>query len=173
MTELYRPFLALVPEGGQILDAGCGSGRDARAFLLRGYRVTAFDASPALVRMASEYLGQPVLQSTFEEMAWRDEFDGIWASATLLHCPGHALASIVDRFIASLRPGGVWYMSFKKGDSERVDEDGRFFCDYTLESLQQLIDRFPAIETVELFEEPSIASGGPHDWVVAIVRRAV
>ena|SRR5205807_552927 len=56
LGSLYEPFLALVPEGGLILDAGCGSGRDSRAFLERGYRVRAFDASPELYA-SGEYRG--------------------------------------------------------------------------------------------------------------------
>jgi SAM-dependent methyltransferase len=46
MTLLYRRFLPLLPEAAHVLDAGCGSGRDALAFARRGHRVTAFDASP-------------------------------------------------------------------------------------------------------------------------------
>ncbi|WP_242475371.1 hypothetical protein [Thiohalocapsa halophila] len=32
MTPLYWRFLLLLPEAAQVLDAGCGSGRDALAF---------------------------------------------------------------------------------------------------------------------------------------------
>lgn len=53
MGPLYEPFLALVRSGGRVLDAGCGSGRDACAFSRRGFAVTAFHASPELARLAS------------------------------------------------------------------------------------------------------------------------
>jgi ubiquinone/menaquinone biosynthesis C-methylase UbiE len=33
LTPLYARFLEQLPAGGSILDAGCGSGRDTRAFL--------------------------------------------------------------------------------------------------------------------------------------------
>jgi SAM-dependent methyltransferase len=46
IEHLYEPFLALVPQGGRILDAGCGSGRDAAEFARRGYEVVAFDDQP-------------------------------------------------------------------------------------------------------------------------------
>lgn len=48
MTALHERFLSHIPPGGYVLDAGCGSGRDAKAFLVSGYRVAAFDASPRL-----------------------------------------------------------------------------------------------------------------------------
>src|SRR6516164_3275264 len=60
MEWFYEPFLALVPAGGHILDVGCGSGRDTLAFLGRGFRVTAIDASAVMARLASERLGQAV-----------------------------------------------------------------------------------------------------------------
>ncbi len=47
MSVLYARFLESIPAGGYILDAGCGSGRDSKAFASSGYRVAAFDASPA------------------------------------------------------------------------------------------------------------------------------
>ena len=50
MSDLHRRFLQGIPEGGLILDAGCGSGRDSKAFLGSQYRVRAFDASPELAR---------------------------------------------------------------------------------------------------------------------------
>ena len=53
MSSLYAPFLEYVPKGGAILDAGCGSGRDAKAFLDLGYTVTAFDASKTMADLAS------------------------------------------------------------------------------------------------------------------------
>ncbi|SFL04837.1 class I SAM-dependent methyltransferase [Azotobacter beijerinckii] len=79
MGELHRRFLDAIPAGGHLLDAGCGSGRDAKAFLARGYRVTAFDASPALAGLASEHLGQSVAVRRFAEVEETALYDGIWA----------------------------------------------------------------------------------------------
>ncbi len=44
MSALYDQFLPHVPAGGLILDAGCGSGRDAKRFAEMGFRVEAIDA---------------------------------------------------------------------------------------------------------------------------------
>lgn len=85
MYLLHDRFLALVPKGGFVLDAGCGSGRDARAFKQRGYRVAAFDASPELAALASEYIGHYVAVRTFADVDEVGLYDGIWACASLLH----------------------------------------------------------------------------------------
>jgi len=51
MAPLHQRFLARLPVGAHILDAGCGSGRDSKVFLQLGYRVTAFDASAKLAAL--------------------------------------------------------------------------------------------------------------------------
>ena len=70
-----------------ILDAGCGSGRDAKAFLDAGYQVTAMDASTKMCEEAEKRLNKQVLCLSFEELIFEREFDGIWACASLLHVP--------------------------------------------------------------------------------------
>ena len=54
---LYDHFIKYVPNGSKILDLGCGSGRDVKAFLDMGYDVDAIDGSEELARLASEYTG--------------------------------------------------------------------------------------------------------------------
>lgn len=138
MTLLYERFLPLVPEGGSILDAGCGSGRDAAVFQGRGYEVTAFDASPSLCKLASAYLGKAVSCMRFEEIAWEGAFDAVWACASLLHVPKSELPSVAGKLIKALKPGGVLYWSFKLGDRER-QQDGRQFTDMNADGVRALI----------------------------------
>ncbi|PFG56331.1 methyltransferase family protein [Vibrio sp. ES.051] len=65
MESIYREFLPLVKNGGVILDAGCGSGRDSKAFKELGFQVHAIDASPVLAELAEELIEQPVQVTTF------------------------------------------------------------------------------------------------------------
>jgi len=132
MSALYERFLGRVEAGRRILDAGCGVGRDVLAFAEQGYSVVAFDASAEMVRLASERAAgrAEVLQMRFDDAAWREEFDGVWACASLLHVPATDLPPVIRRLRAALRPGGVIYMSFKHGSGERV-VGGRRFTDYT------------------------------------------
>src|SRR5579864_7240756 len=82
LSAFYAHFLAVLPPEAHILDAGCGSGRDAKIFLDRGYRVTAIDASSELAQLAAEYTKQPCEVLRFQEMEFREEFDGVWACAS-------------------------------------------------------------------------------------------
>lgn len=87
LRPLYARFLPHVRPGGLILDAGCGSGRDALAFRQAGFRVEAFDASPQMARQAALLLEQDVPVLCFEDVAWQDRFDGIWACAACCMWP--------------------------------------------------------------------------------------
>ena len=89
LSELYARFIKRMEPRGRVLDVGCGVGRDALAFAKRGYSVVAFDGSAEMVRLARERIAglAEVLQMRFDEMPWREEFDGVWACASLLHVP--------------------------------------------------------------------------------------
>ena len=145
MGALYTPFLDRLTEGAHILDAGCGSGRDTKHFLSLDYQVTAFDASAELVRLATAHTRQPISQMTFQEMSYAATFDGIWACASLLHVPDKDWIDVVGRFCRALKPGGVWYFSFKYGDTAR-SKDGRFFRDHTENSLKDSLTGTPGLE---------------------------
>jgi 2-polyprenyl-3-methyl-5-hydroxy-6-metoxy-1,4-benzoquinol methylase len=68
MHEARQCFLQRLAPGASILDFGCGSGRDTKAFLELGYRVDAVDGSSELCRMASEYSGISVKQMLFQDL---------------------------------------------------------------------------------------------------------
>jgi 2-polyprenyl-3-methyl-5-hydroxy-6-metoxy-1,4-benzoquinol methylase len=138
VQELRSKFLAKVRVGGEILDAGCGSGRDAVAFHNAGYRVTAFDASPEMCRLAHQYTQLPILQMTFRDLTSHSAFDGIWACASLLHVPRSELNDVLRSLVAALRPHGALYVSFKHGTADRVI-GGRHFTDMTEAELRRLL----------------------------------
>ena len=138
LAELYGPFLACVAPGGHILDAGCGSGRDALAFREAGYQVSAFDASSRIVQLASVRLGQAVQLATFQTLEHEEAFDGIWACASLLHVPRVEMPDVLSRLRQALRPGAVLYASFKSGTEEGWEGE-RFFNRYTEDHLRSII----------------------------------
>lgn len=121
-----------------ILDAGCGSGRDAKAFLDAGYQVTAMDASIKMCEEAEKQLNGQVLCLRFEELIFKQAFDGIWACASLLHVSYKEIDDVLKRLWNALKENGVLYASFKYGDGERVVK-GRDFYDYKEVTLKNLM----------------------------------
>jgi SAM-dependent methyltransferase len=171
MDPLYARFLAQVPSGGHILDAGCGSGRDALAFRRLGYAVTAFEASPALARLASEHCGFPVEVRRFQEIDWEDRFDGIWACASLLHVPMAELPEVLARLGRALKSDGVLYASFKYGVGEQ-EHGGRRFTDLDEEGLAALVETVPALAVVETWVTGDRREGREGErWLNAVAAR--
>jgi SAM-dependent methyltransferase len=171
MAPLYTRFLAHLPQGGQILDAGCGSGRDALALRRLGYAVTAFEASPTLARLASDYCGLPVEVRRFQEVEWEDRFDGIWACASLLHVPLAELPEVLRRLGRALKSDGVLYASFKYGAGER-EHGGRRFTDLDEKRLAVLVETVPVLEVLETWVTGDRREGREGErWLNAVVAR--
>ena len=139
MSVVRARFLSYVPAGGRILDAGCGSGRDSKVFMEAGYDVVSFDASEEMCKRASEYIGREVKNMRFEEMSFANEFDGIWACASLLHVAFEKLPEIVKKLHEALRTNGAVYASFKYGEGTKIRGD-RVFSDFTEESIIPLFE---------------------------------
>jgi len=170
MAPLYERFLPLLP-GRRILDAGCGSGRDALAFLKAGFEVEAFDASPELAKMASELSGLKVEAATFHSFRSEHLFDGIWACASLLHVPAADLSTVIERLASMLQPGGIFYMSFKWGRAERVN-GGRLFVDLDEEGLDDLLENIPELVRRELWQTRDLRPGRDGEfWLNAIMEK--
>ena len=140
MTNTYKPFLKLVPKDGKILDLGCGSGRDSMNFMKLGYEVTSVDGAKKLAKRASVLLGKEVIVSTFEELELKEKFHGIWACASLLHIKREDLKTVLNNLYNNLDDNGVFYMSFKYGEKEYVDDKNRYFNCFTDESIISFIN---------------------------------
>lgn len=149
MSQQLKDFIKLLPVGGHILDAGCGSGRDSLALRQKGFIVEAFDASEEMCRRASDLLRQQVRLCRFEDLDYTDQFDGIWACASLLHITMEAMQNVIDHLHKSLKAEGVFYASFKKGIGERYCGERRF-TDANEAYLKSILkDRFDIIEIRE------------------------
>lgn len=171
MSCLYAPFLDLLPAGGRILDAGCGSGRDALAFHRSGYQVTAFDGSVEMARVARKGTGLPVAVLTFDMVEYGPEFDGVWACASLLHVPRGGVPDVLSRLVRALKPGGVLYVSFKDGESQG-ERGGRWFTDYTADGLRAELSAVAGLEDVRVWVTADVRPGrGLETWVNALARR--
>ena len=140
MTNTYKAFLKLLPKGGKILDLGCGSGRDSMNFMKLGYEVIAVDGAKKLAKKASVLLGNEVIVSTFEELELKEKFHGIWACASLLHIKREDLKIVLNNLYNNLDDKGVFYMSFKYGEKEYVDDKNRYFNCFTDESIISFIN---------------------------------
>jgi 2-polyprenyl-3-methyl-5-hydroxy-6-metoxy-1,4-benzoquinol methylase len=180
LSELYARFLPLVPllpPQGQILDFGCGSGRDSLAFARAGFAVLGLDPCAAFVahlRQDSEQHGlterlQARLGSV-EALAADERFDGIWACASLLHLPKAELPAVLARLAGALKPGGVLYASFKHGRFAG-ERNGRYFTDLEPEAAQALIAATPGLVLREIWQTEDLRPERVESWVNVLAQR--
>ena len=137
-------FLSKVKPGGHILDFGCGSGRDTEYFRSKGFTVEAADGSEEFCRLASEYLKQEVRCMEFSELCAEDAYDGIFASASVMHLEYEKLLEVFPKMIRALKDNGILYVSFKYGT-----QDGylgkRYYTYMTEERFADMISLFPQL----------------------------
>ena len=145
MTPNYKDFLNKVKKQGHILDAGCGSGRDTYMFKKYGYKVTAIDASSEMCKLASNYLKEKVTCLKFQDIDYINEFDGIWASSSLLHVNSKELPIVLNKLKTALKENGILYASFKYGNFEGTRNE-RYFTDLNEESAKELFSDFELIK---------------------------
>jgi SAM-dependent methyltransferase len=122
-----RGFLALLPAGSSILELGCGPGNHSAEMLAAGFAVRVTDGSPEMAEIASRRLGHPVETMLFHELDAQAAYDGVWASACLLHVPRDELTGILSSIHRAVKPEGVFYASFKIGDDGGRDKLGRYY----------------------------------------------
>lgn len=146
MSDIYKKFEAYLEQGDRILDLGCGSGRDSRYFLSEGYAVVALDPSIKMCEATAQLTSLKPLNISAQEINFENEFNGIWACASLLHVPKSVLPCIIYKIRKSLKKDGVFYSSWKLGDCERVDE-GKYSVYYNQESILNILNEY--MTTVE------------------------
>lgn len=170
-TEIQDIFLEHIPVGGKILDFGCGSGRDTKYFLSKGYDVDATDGSEELCKIASEYTGIQVKQMLFEELDEVEKYDGVWACASILHVEKKQLPDIMKKIVIATKKGGVVYTSFKYGDFEGV-RNGRFFTYLTEERFGELLRNIPELVIKKLWISADVrAERGEERWLNIVLRK--
>ena len=173
LGELQDRFTRLLPVGGLILDFGCGSGRDTKYFLEKGFRVDATDGSERLCEIASELTGITVQQMLFSELDEHEKYDGIWACASILHLPKDELKNTMGKMTRAVKGGGYIYTSFKYGAFEGYRNE-RYFTDFTEETFHAFVGDITGIEIVEEWLSGDARPGrSDEQWLNIIMKKTV
>ncbi len=170
-SDVQEKFLSCLNPGAFILDFGCGSGRDTKCFLDRGFRVDALDGSKRLCEMARALTGIEVQNKLFSELDAVEKYDGIWACSSILHLPSVELRDVLIKMQRALKHGGYIYTSFKYGEYEG-ERNGRFFHDFTQESFRAFIEDLAEIQIVKEWISSDVRPGrGEERWLNLILKK--
>lgn len=164
-------FLSYLNEGNSILDLGCGSGRDTKYFLSKGYKVDATDGSMEICKVASDYTGINVKCLLFNELDEIDKYDGIWACASILHLDRDDLIDVFHRIARALKDNGILYTSFKYSEFEGM-RNGRYFTDFTIESFNEFQTNIPEFIIEKKWITSDVRIGREDEkWLNLIMRK--
>lgn len=149
MTEIYRKVRAYVPNGGTVLDAGCGVGRDTQYFIRHGFKVSSFDASAKMVELCNQYPFAFCEQKSFADIDYPPTFDLVWACASLLHLNQAEFENAISNLVKTLAPDSCIYFSLKKqiDDRKTIDRDFYIYSDEYLTEL--LVNKHKLVELVK------------------------
>ena len=121
VSQNIAAFLGALPKGKQldILDFGCGPGRDLNVFKQMGHRPTGLDGSKEFCKMTQKLSKFPILHQKFLHLELEDNsFDGVFANASLFHVPSLELSRVLKEIHSALRKGGILFSSNPRGSTE-------------------------------------------------------
>jgi SAM-dependent methyltransferase len=176
--DLRNRFLKNVPDGGTILDLGCGSGRDTKAFLDAGCWVSAIDGSAEICREASVFTGIDVRCLDFFDIPDNESYDGIWACASVLHVEKSRIPDLIRKLYKNLNRNGVIYLSFKYGEHNGI-RDGRHFTDLNETEFRKLMEEVYCedigrddFQIIDEWQSEDVRRGKNVQWLNEILKKS-
>lgn len=166
-------FLNKLPSNAYILDFGCGSGRDTKYFLTKGYNVDAIDGSMELCKLASAYIGINVKHMYFQDLSVKNKYDAIWACASILHLSEDDLKIVFQKMLAALKPNGFIYTSFKYGRFSGVRNE-RYFTNMDEDLFLKFSRAYTDLKIEELWVTADVRPGRRDEkWLNLILRKKI
>ncbi len=153
-----------------ILDCGCGPGRDLITFKKLGHHPIGLDGSAAFCEMAQHVSGCPVLHQSFLNLNLAPaSFDGIFANASLFHVPSQELAGVLAKLHAALREGGILFTSNPRGSEEGWQGDR--YGNYMEFEQSQTVLQQAGFEVLHHYYRPQGQPRHMQPWLAMVCKR--
>jgi SAM-dependent methyltransferase len=156
----------------EVLDFGCGPGRDLRTFAELGHVATGLEGAAAFVAMARAHSGCDVLQQDFLHLDLpRHRFDGIYANASLFHVPTSELPRVLSELHAALKPRGVLFASNPHGDDVEGWNRGRYGAYHAPATWSRFVTN-AGFELIDEYFRPAGLPRADQPWLATVWRKS-
>jgi SAM-dependent methyltransferase len=154
-----------------LLDFGCGPGRDLHTFKAMGHRAVGLEGSPRLAAMARTHSGCEVLEQSFLQLDLsNNHYDGVFANAVLFHIPSQELPRVLRQLHGSLKPGGVLFSSNPRGDGQEGWNGDRWGAFHSWPGWQAHL-RVAGFEELAHFYRPAGVPIEQQPWLASVWRK--
>ena len=159
------------PPPFDLLDFGCGPGRDLNTFQALGHRAIGLEGAPSVAAMARAHSGCDVLVQSFLNLELPPEsFDGVYANAVLFHVPSQVLPTVLRQLHACLRPGGVLFSSNPRGDGQEGWNGERYGAFHDWPTWRALVTA-AGFDELDHFYRPPGLPRAQQPWLASVWRR--
>lgn len=173
VSQNIEALLRHLGPGGpfDILDFGCGPGRDLQTFRRLGHRPVGLDGTARFVEMARADAGCEVWQQNFLALELPAErFDGVFANASLFHVPLQELPRVLGQLHATLRPGGVLFSSNPRGQNEEGWNGQRYGAWHDYARWRELLEAAGFL-ALEHYYRPAGLPREQQPWLASVWRK--
>jgi SAM-dependent methyltransferase len=154
-----------------LLDFGCGPGRDLHTFKTMGHRVVGLEGAPSVAALARAHSGCEVLEQSFLHLELPPlRYDGVFANAVLFHVPCQALPHVLQQLHACLRPGGVLFSSNPRGDGQEGWNGERYGAFHDWSTWRALVTA-AGFDELEHFYRPPGLPMAQQPWLASVWRK--
>jgi SAM-dependent methyltransferase len=155
----------------ELLDFGCGPGRDLTTFTTLGHHATGLEGSAELARMARSASGCPVLEQNFLALDLpAAHFDGVYANAALFHVPHQELPRVLRELHAALKSRGVLFSSNPRGDGREEWYGERYGAFHDWASWRAYVTAAGFAELTHYYRPPGLPRE-QQPWLASVWRK--
>ncbi len=157
----------------ELLDFGCGPGRDLMSLRALGHRVTGLEGSAQLAALARANSGCEVLEQNFLDLDLPSgHFDGVFANAVLFHIPSQALPRVLSQLHFALKPGGVLFCSNPHGDGQEGWNGDRYGAFHDWPSWRNYVTAAGFVALTHYYRPPGLPRE-QQPWLASVWRKVV
>lgn len=170
IEDFRKKFISLLPKNAKIIDIGCGSGRDVKAFSEMGYNAIGLDIAENLSATAKQHLNIDIIYENMINWKSSEPFDGMWCCGSLLHLHDDELQSFLQNLKYNLKQDGIIFISVKEGIPTGTNKDGRYFHNYTQNEICDILNK-AGLEIIDIEITKDLLKRYNFQWLCIFARR--